>query len=149
MAFEIPEQHRTTVYRMERFEHILIPAGNGGVSVADCIEEVGHDSTLDAGHVTGRDEEKVTFCCKNPGVQPPDRTETRADIRNTPHSPDGIEAPALFRALGHQDDFIGDLPQRIGEPLDECLTLVLEKIFLLPVGPARFPPDKDDGGSQG
>jgi hypothetical protein len=82
-------------------------------------------------------------------MQPSDRTKTRPDIRNTPHSPDGIEAPALFRALGHQDDFIGDLPQRIGEPLDECLTLVLEKIFLLPVGPARFPPDKDDGGSQG
>jgi len=134
---------------MERFEHILVPAGNGGVSVTDCIEEVGHDSTLDAGHVTGRDEEKVTLCCKNPGVQPPDRTETRADIRNTSHSLDGIEAPALLWALGYQDDLIGDLPQRISEPLDECLTLVLEKIFLLPVGPARFSPDEDDGGSQG
>jgi hypothetical protein len=134
---------------MERFEHIFIPAGYGGVSVADCIEEVGYDSTLDAGHITGRDEEKVTLCCKNPGVQPPDRTKTRADIRNAPYPLDGIESPALLWALGHQDDLIGYPPQRISEPRDECLTLVLEKIFLLPVGPARFPPDEDDGGSQG
>jgi len=133
---------------MERFEHIFIPAGNGGVCVADCIEEVGHDSTLDTGHVTGRNEEKVTLCCKNPGMQPPDRTKTRADIRNTPHSFEGIEAPALLRALGYQDNLVGYLPQRISEPLNECLTLVLEKIFLLSVGSARFPPDKDDGGSQ-
>ena len=79
---------------------------------------------------------------------PPMGPMTLADIHNTPHPWDCVEPPALLLAPGHQDYLVRDLPA-ITEPFDKCLSLVLEKVFLLPVCPAGFPPDKDDGGFTG
>lgn len=81
-------------------------------------------------------------------MQTPDRANTLPDIGDAPDILQCIEATALFRVFGNNDDLIGDMPERVREPFDKGLSLVPEEKFLLPFGPAGFPADKDNCGSQ-
>lgn len=133
---------------MERFEHIRIPAWNRGISIANGIKQVRDNSCFNTRHITGRYKDKVALRCKNAGMQTPDRADSLTDIGNAPDPLQSIEAPALFRIFGNNDDLIGYMPERIREPFDKGLSLVPEKKFFLPFCPAGFPADKDNRRSQ-
>src|SRR5512139_522386 len=99
MAFKVPEQSLSPVHCMERLEHLGIPAGNRCISRTDRIEEIRYNGSLDTWHIAGRDEDKVSLCRKDPGMQPPDRADALPDIRDAPDIIQGLEAPALFRVF--------------------------------------------------
>jgi hypothetical protein len=144
MAFEIGEQGGSPVHCVQRLEHLLVPARDGGVRVTDAIEEVRDDRRVDAGHVARRYKDQLAFCREGPGVQSADRSDTRPDIGYAPDPLNPVEAPALLRAPGDEDNLVDDLFKRTDEAVDECPALVGEEIFFLPVSPPGFSPDKDD-----
>jgi hypothetical protein len=149
VAFQVPEQDIPPVHGMERLKHIYVPAGNGCIGIAEGIEEIRNNGCFYTGHIAGRYEEKVALCRHSTGMQSTYGADALPDIRDAPDILQRIKAHALFFVFGNDDDLIGDMLKRVHEPLDKGLSLVQEKKFLLPVGPAGFPSDKDNGGSHG
>ena len=144
VALKVSDESGSPVNRMERLEHIRIPAGDRCIIAADGIKKIGYDRGLDAGHVACRNEDEVALCCQHPCMKSADGTDPRADIRNTPDPVHFPKAPALFRVTGNKNDLIDHFLQRIDQALNKRPALVPEEIFLLPVGPPGFSPDKDD-----
>jgi hypothetical protein len=134
---------------MERLKHIGVPAGDCCIGRTDGIEEVRNNGCFYTGHIAGRDKDEIAPGRSCTGMQSSDRADALPDIRDAPDILQCFKAPALFRVFGNDDDLVSDMPERVHETLDERLPLVLEKKFFLPVDPAGFPADKDDGGSHG
>jgi hypothetical protein len=149
VAFQVPEQDIPPVNGMERLKHIGVPAGNSCIGIPKGIEEIRNNGCFYTGHIAGRYKEKVALRRRSAGMQSTYGADALPDIRDAPDILQRIKAPALFFVFGNDNDLIGDMLKRVHEPLDKGLSLVQEKKFLLPVGPAGFPADKDDGGSHG
>lgn len=144
MVFQIPYQCGSPVNRMQRLEHLSVPAGNGGIKIINPSEKMGNDPGIDTGHITGGNEEYLPARCEGSGMESAYGSCSRADVCYAPDSPDGIETPALLGIPCDKDNLVNNLRKGFDQPLDEGLSLVREEIFLLSVCTPCLSSDKDD-----
>lgn len=69
MLFEKFEKGGPSVDCMERFVHIVIPAGYSGIPVTHGFEKITHNAGIDAGHIACRYKNGLTPCLKCAGMQ--------------------------------------------------------------------------------
>ena len=148
MTFQVTEYHGPPVNGMKGLEHLCIPPGNCRICIADNVKEMCHHGRPDTGHITGGNKNEVALCRKRPRMKASDGTDTRADIRNAPYAGNMAETFTLIHVPRHENDLVNHPPQGVNQALDEGLSVVREEIFLLPVCPPCFTPDKDDCRSQ-
>ena len=108
VTFEIREEGSPPVHRMQRFEHLLVPPWYNSNVLTDCSEEIRNHAGIDAGHIAGRNENKIPSCHKGTGMKPANWAEALPDIADTCNLPQLTETGALPRIAGDDHDLICD-----------------------------------------
>ncbi len=129
---------------MERFEHIGVPAGDGGIVSDGGVKEEVHNARMDAGHVAGGDKDILAVHGKRSCMQPADGAKPLSDVR---YAPDAVQVGEPFALVGvarNHHDLVCNLLQRLEEALDERPALEREEVLLPPAGTTCRPAYKDD-----